>query len=186
MAMRSSTEVRPGGFGGEFSLSEPSEVFFGDRRRGVRGSRDGVVGDAGATTKSSAVGARGEKTISVRLMVPVFDGRWGEDVTGGAFGVDGGSTSFAFVRVMKGLESCDVSVASDALSSSTAMVDEDPHVNAGSSVGTRPFSRATSPVVAGSGVGLTVTFLPHAWRQVVTDEGHPPFGTGTLAKVKSQ
>jgi len=181
MAMRSNTEVRTGGFGGEFSLSEPSEVFFGDRRRGVRGCRDGVVGDAGATTKSSAVGARGEKIISVRLTVAVFDGRWGEDTAGAAFGVDGSSTSFSFVRVMKGLESCDVSVASDAPSSSTAMVDEEPHVNAGSSGGTRLFSTTTSPISAGSGVGLAVTFLPHAWRQVITDEGQPPFGTGMSA-----
>jgi len=182
MAMRSSTEVRTGGFGGEFSLSEPSEGFFGDRRRGVRACRDGVVGDAGATTKSSAVGERGEKIISVRLTVAVFDGRWGEDTAGAAFGVDGGSTSFAFVRVMKGLESCDVSVASDAPSSSTAMVDEEPHVNAGSSVGTRPFSaRTTSPISAGSGVGLAVISLPQACRQVITDEGQPPFGTGMSA-----
>jgi hypothetical protein len=179
MAMRSSTEARTGGFGGEFSLSGPSGVFFGDRRRGVRGCRDGVVGDAGATTKSSAVGTRGEKIISVRLAVAVFDGRWGEeDTAGAAFGVEGSSTSFSIVWVMKGLESCDVSVASDAPSSSTAMVDEEPHVNAGSSVGTRLFStRATLPIGAGSGVGLAVTLLPHAWRQVITDDGHPPFGT---------
>ena len=178
MAMRSSTEVRTGGFGGEFSLSGPSEVFFGDRIRGVRGCRDGVVGDAGATTKSSAVGTRGEKIISVRLTVAVFDGRWGEDTAGVAFGVEGISTSSSFAWVMKGLESCDVSVASDAPSSSTAMVDEEPHVNAGSSVGTRLFSaRATSQISAGIGVGLAVTFLPHAWRQVTTDDGHPPFGT---------
>jgi hypothetical protein len=178
MAMRSSTEVRTGGFGGEFSLSRPSKGFFGDRRRGVRGCRDGVVGDAGATTKSSAVGTRGEKIISVRLTVAVFDGRSGEDAAGAAFGVEGSSTSFSFVCVMKGLESCDVSVASDAPSSSTAMVDEEPHVNAGSSVGIRLFStRVTLPIGAGSGVGLAATFLPHAWRQVITDDGHPPFGT---------
>ena len=86
----------------------------------------------GATTKSSAGGrgvrrSYGEKIISVCLTVAVFDGRWGE-------------------------ESCDVFVASDAPSSSSrAMVDEEPHVNAGSSVGTRLFStRATLLIGAGS------------------------------------
>jgi len=69
-------------------------------------------------------------------MVAVFDGCWGEDTAGAAFGVDGGSTSFSFVQVMKGLESCNLSVASDAPSSSTVMVDEEPHVNAGSNVAT--------------------------------------------------
>ena len=125
--------------------------------RGVRCCRDGVAGNAGATTKSSADGTRGEKIISVRLTVAVFDGRWGE-------------------------ESCDVFAASDAPSSSTAMVDEEPHVSAGSSVGTRLFStRATLPIGAGSGVGLAVALLPHDWRQVITDDGHPPFRTGRSA-----
>jgi hypothetical protein len=133
------------------------------------------------TTKSSAVGPRGENTKSVRLIVEVFDGRWGEDTASAAFGVEGGPASF--VLTTKGLESCDVSVASDAPSSSTAMVDEEPQVNAGSSVGTRLSlsKRATSPVSAGSGVGLTTTFLPHALRQVMTDEGHPRFGTASSA-----
>ena len=94
MAMRSSTEVRTRCFGGEFSLLGSSEVFFGDRRRGVQGCHNGVVGDAGATTKSSAVGMRGEKIISVHLTVAVFDGCWGEDTVGAAFGVEGSSTSF--------------------------------------------------------------------------------------------
>ena len=41
MAMYSSTEERTRGFASEFSLLGPSEVFFGDRRRGVRGCCDG-------------------------------------------------------------------------------------------------------------------------------------------------
>jgi len=60
---------------------------------------------------------------------------------------------FLFVRVMKGLESCDVSVASDVPSSLTAMVDGEPHINAGLSIGTQLLSmRTTSPISAGSGV----------------------------------
>jgi len=89
-------EVRTRGFGGKFSLLEPSKVFFGDRRRQVRGCRDGVMGDAGATTKLSTIGARGGKVISVCLTVAVFDGHWGEDTAGAAFGIDGSSTSFSF------------------------------------------------------------------------------------------
>jgi hypothetical protein len=45
IAMRSSTEDRAGVFGGEFFLSESSEVFFGElseRSRGVRGCQDGA------------------------------------------------------------------------------------------------------------------------------------------------
>jgi hypothetical protein len=85
------------------------------------------------------------------------------------------------------LESCEVIVVSDALSSSTAMVDEEPQLNAGSSMGTLVFSAAAmSPVSAESDVGSMMTSLPHALRQVVTVEGHPPFGTESLAKVKSQ
>jgi len=60
---------------------------------------------------------------------------------------------FLFVWVMKGLESCDVSVMSDVPSSSMAMVDDKPHMNAGSSMGTQLFStRTTSPISTGSGV----------------------------------
>ena len=57
------------------------------------------------------------------------------------------------------------------------MVDEEPQVNAGPSMGT---------VSAGSDVGSMMTSLPHALRQVITVEGQPPFGTESLAKVKSQ
>ena len=53
-----------------------------------------------------------------------------------AFGIDSGSDSF--VGTAKGLGSCDISLASDAPSSLTAIVDEGLQVNAGSSVGTRP------------------------------------------------
>jgi hypothetical protein len=63
------------------------------------------------------------------------------------------------------------------------MVDEEPHVNAGSSMGTLIFSTAAmSPVSAGS----MMTSLPHDLRQVITVEGHPPSGTESFAKVKSQ
>lgn len=117
-------------------------------------------------------------------MVADFDGRCGEDAErGAAFGVDGISTSFVWAAATDGLESCEVTVTSDALSSSAAMVDEEPQLNAGSSMGTLIFSTATmSPVSAGSDVGS----LPHALRQVITAEGHPPFGAVSLAKVKSQ
>jgi len=53
-----------------------------------------------------------------------------------AFGIDSGSDSF--VGTAKGLGSCDISLASDAPSSLTTIVDEELQVNAGSSVGTRP------------------------------------------------
>jgi hypothetical protein len=53
-----------------------------------------------------------------------------------AFGIDSGSDSF--VGTAKGLGSCDISLASDAPSSLTAIVDEGLQVNAGSSMGTRP------------------------------------------------
>jgi len=60
---------------------------------------------------------------------------------------------FLFVQVMKGLESCDVSVASDVPSSLMVMVDGEPHMNAGSSVGTQLFSTRTMlSISAGSGV----------------------------------
>jgi len=60
---------------------------------------------------------------------------------------------FLFVQVMKGLESCNVSVMSDVPSSLTVMVDEEPHMNAGLSVGTQLFStRTMSPISTGSGV----------------------------------
>lgn len=102
-----------------------------------------------------------------------------------AFGVDGVSTSFVWVAVTDRLESCEVIVVSDALSSSTAMVDEEPQLNAGSSMGT--FSAAAmSPASAESDIGSMMTSLPHALRQVITVEGHPPFGTESLAKDKSQ
>ena len=54
------------------------------------------MGDAGATTKLSAIRVRGGKVISVHLTVVVFDGCWGEDTVGATFSVDGGSTSFSF------------------------------------------------------------------------------------------
>ena len=73
------------------------------------------------------------------------------------------------------------------LSSSPAMVDEEPQLNAGSSMGSLFFSVvAMSPVSPRSDVGSMMTSLPHALRQVITVEGHPPFGTESLAKVKSQ
>ena len=101
-----------------------------------------------------------------------------------AFGVDGISTSFVWASATDGLESCEVIVTSDALSSSAAMVDEEPQLNAGSSMGTVISSAAAVlPVSAGSDVG---TSLPHALRQVFTVEGHPTFGTKSLVKVKSQ
>jgi hypothetical protein len=136
----------------------------------------------GATTKSSAVGMRGKKIISVHLTVMVFDGCWGEDTVGAAFSIEGSSTSFSFVQVMKGLESCDVFVMPDAPSSSTAMVDEEPHANAGLSVGTQLFlMRAILPIGAGSGVCLAVTPLLHDWRQVIMDGSYPPFRPGMSA-----
>ncbi len=57
-------------------------------------------------------------------------------VRAAAFGVDGTSTSSVGLATTDGLESCEVTVTSDALSSSAAMVDEEPQVNAGSSMGT--------------------------------------------------
>ncbi len=71
--MRSSTEDRARVFGGEFFLSESSEVFFGECSRGVRGCQDRVVGGAEAMTKLSAVGARGKKAVSACWMVAIFD-----------------------------------------------------------------------------------------------------------------
>jgi hypothetical protein len=70
---------------GKFSLLEMSKGFFGDHRRGVQGCQDRVVGDAGATIKSSAIRVMGEKFICVHLMVTVLNGHWGEDATGAAF-----------------------------------------------------------------------------------------------------
>jgi hypothetical protein len=95
---------------------------------------NGAIGNAGAMTKLSDVRMRGEKIIYVHLTVVVFDGCWGEDTMGAAFSIKGSSTSFSFVWVMKGLEFCDVFITLDVPSSSTAMVDEEPHMNAGSSV----------------------------------------------------
>jgi hypothetical protein len=121
-----------------------------------------------------------------------FEGRSGEeeDVANAALGVDGGSASLMVVGGAKGLESCEVSVASDELSSSATIVDEVLHVNAGSSVGTGVFlvaAMSSVPLSAGSSVvGMAVIFLPHASRQVITDVGHPPCGTEISAKVKSQ
>jgi len=67
------------------------------------------------------------------------------------------------------------------------MVDEELQANTGSSMSTWVFSAAAmSPDSAQSDDGPVVTALPHALRQVITVEGHPPFGTETLAKVKSQ
>jgi hypothetical protein len=193
IAMRSSSEGRTAGFGGVFSLSEehaPSEVFFGERS-GDRGNRDGELeGDAVPTMKlkSSFVGwARGENmTMSVRWMVAVFDGRWGEHIARvAASGVDG--TTLMGAGETSGLESCEVIVTSDALSSSAAMVDEEPQLNAGSSMGTAVVPTAAMSPISTSDVGSVVApSLLHALRQVITVDGHPPFGTESLAKVKSQ
>lgn len=172
------------------SLHVPSEVFFGERSED-RGNRDGELdGDAVPTMKlkSSFLGwVRGENvTMSVRRMVAVFDGRWGEHIARvAASGVDG--TTLMGAGETDALESCEVIVTSDALSSSAAIVDEEPQLNAGSSMGTVVVLAATtSPISAGSEVALLVTSsLLHALRQVITDDGHPPLGTESLAKVKS-
>ena len=160
--MRSNTEAKAGGFGGVFSLLDPSGSFLGERR-GDRGSLDGVEGEAEPTTKSSFVGARGEK-MSGQRMLTVLDGRWGEVASGATFGVDGAFSTF--VGEAKGFESCEVSVESDALSSSTAIVDDELQVNAGSSVGTGTwiFPEVASSAVSagGSGVGMIETLIPHA------------------------
>jgi hypothetical protein len=176
--MRSSRDAGAGGLGGVFSLSDPSGCFLGERK-GDRGCLDGVEGEAEATTKSSFVGKRGEK-MSVR-MVAVLDGNWGEVASGATLGVDGAFSTF--VGGAKGFESSEVSVESDALSSSTAMVDEELQVNAGSSEGTGVLPEVTRSAISagGSGVCTTETLIPHALRQVITGEGHPAFGTGMSA-----
>jgi hypothetical protein len=128
-----------------------------------------------------AVDARGEKIRSVRWTVAVFDGRGGEDTMSAALGVDGGST--IFVGVAKGLDSCDTLVEADTLSPSIVMIDEEPHANVGLRVDTRLFS-ATATSLASAGddvVSLTAASFPHARRQVIMDEGQPPFGTGNSA-----
>ena len=119
--------------------------------------------------------------MSVQRMVTVLDGCWGEVASGATFGVDGAFSTF--VSEAKGFESCDASVESDALSSSTTNVDEELQVNAGSSVGTSTWvfpGVASSAVSAGgSGVGMTETLIQCPLRQVITGMGHPAFGTGT-------
>ena len=164
------------GLGGEFSLSAPFEILLGERR-GDRGARDGVERDVELVVKSSVVGMIGENT-SPRWTEAVFDGREGEHVKRGAFGVDGGSTSFVGVR--KGLESSDVSVVSDESSSLsvTARVDDELQENADSSVGTLYTSSTVSTVSASS---TAFTPLSQALRQVITGEGHPSSGAGTSA-----
>ena len=126
--------------------------------------------------------------MSARWIVAIFDGRRGEQFAGtAASGVDG--TSLMGVAASNELEeSCEVIVTSDALSSSGAMVDDEPQLNAGSSMGTEVSPTETMSVVsAGSDVDSVVTSsLLHALRQVITVDGHPPFGTESLAKVKSQ
>jgi hypothetical protein len=165
------------GLGGEFSLSAPFEILFGERR-GDRGARDGVERDVELVVKSSVVGMIGENT-SPRWTEAVFDGREGEHVRRGAFGVDGGSTTFVGVR--KGLESSDVSVVSDASSLSVpARVDDELQENAASSVGNLS---ASSTVLTVSAWCLSTTFtsLSQALRQAVNGEGQPSSGTGTSA-----
>ena len=177
-AMRSRTVVgKTVGLGGEFSLSAPFDILFGERR-GDRGARDGVEREVELVVKSSDVGMIGENT-SPRWTEAVFDGREGEHVRRGAFGVDGGSTSFVGVR--KGLESREVSVVSDESSLSvTARVDDEPQENAGSSLGTLSASSTVSTVRAGD-LSTAFTSLSQALRQATTGAGHPSSGTGTSA-----
>ena len=79
-----------------------------------------------------------------------------------AFGVDGVSTSFVWATETDGLQSCEVIVTSD-MSSSAAMVDEEPQLNAGLSMGSLFFSaEAMSLVSPRSDVGSMMTSLPHA------------------------
>ena len=177
-AMRSRTVAgKIVGLGGEFSLSAPFDILFGERR-GDRGARDGVEREVELVVKSSDVGMIGENT-SPRWTEAVFDGREGEHVRRGAFGVDGGSTSFVGVR--KGLESREVSVVSDESSLSvTARVDDEPQENAGSSLGTLSASSTVSTVRAGD-LSTAFTSLSQALRQATTGAGHPSSGTGTSA-----
>ena len=177
-AMRSRTVAgRTVGLGGEFSLSAPFDILFGERR-GDRGTRDGVERDVELVVKSSDVGMIGENT-SPCWTEAVFDGREGEHVRKGAFGVDGGSTSFVGVR--KGLESRDVSVVSDESSLSvTARVDDELQENAGSSLGTLSASSTVSTVRTGD-LSTAFTSLSQALRQVTTGVGHPSSGTGSSA-----
>ena len=166
--MRSSTvEGRAGRLGGEFSLSAPSGTL--GERRGDRGRRE---------VKLSVVGMTGEN-ITPCWTVAVFDGRRGEHVRRGAFGVDGGSTTFKGVR--KGFESCDISVVSEPSSLSVAArVDEVLHENAGSSVAILCVS-STASTVSACGLSTTFTSLPQTFRQLVSAEGQPSSGTGNSA-----
>jgi hypothetical protein len=123
--------------------------------------------------------------MSVGRMVTVFDGRWGEDIAEtAASGVDGASATL-MVGTVNGVGLS--SEVTDELSSSAAMVDEEPQLNAGPSTGTAVFpTTAMSSISAESDVGSVVTSLPHALRQVTTVEGHPPFGTNSFPNVMSQ
>jgi len=171
--MRFNRDAGAGGFRGVFSLSDPSGSFLGERR-GDGGSLDGVEGEA--TAKLSFVGATGGKMFGQRV-VAVLDGRLGEVASGATFGVDGAKA--------KGFEPCEVSVESDALSSLTAMPDEELQVNGGLSLGTGtwvfPEVASSSASEGGNSVGMTETHILD-----ITAEGHPAFGTGTSAYVKSQ
>ena len=90
-AMRSRTVAgRTVGLGGEFSLSTPFDGLFGERRGGGDcGARDGVERDMWLVVKSSDVGMISENP-NLCWTKAVFDGREGEHVRRGTFGVDGG------------------------------------------------------------------------------------------------